>query len=311
MTDYVEYGFSHDEIHSSKQILRQYKWSRNPVQHRALTVFGPAPGARQQDEHCSSVFASPSERPITRRYVVEFKTSATLLREMFPNSRYSFLKNDTIAIASYSIEEFHNLTWVGGDGFKRLAFYIHGVQVRDSNGQARHGSYCPIMLENSANSSLSRREEPYLPILFSDIDVNYSETGCSARISWGGNVYARFSWKGTSVAMEECNSAPVKVPEHSEGVFVHRYLPSLETGRSANENDVLLSQSDVPSSVRLNFEQSSNGTIFKIEDLGMDKLPTLHHIVSRLAELPVFEVLGGTTTMYSGIRDFSAAEVLA
>lgn len=42
----------------------------------------------------------------------------------------------------------------------------------------------------------------------------------------------------------------------------------------------------------------------------MKSLPTLHHIVSRLAELPIFEILGGSMVESLGVTDFSEVEVL-
>ncbi len=87
--------------------------------------------------------------------MIKFKTSATLLRNMFPNSQYSFEKADTVATASFSLESLENLEWLGGRGYDVFAFYIHGVSYKLGDGQVLKGTYCPVMFGNLADSILT------------------------------------------------------------------------------------------------------------------------------------------------------------
>ena len=158
---YIEYGLSHDEIHASTQVLRHHLWKEKEITPfwRQPIVFGPLPGPRQDSfgrTHSQSLQSSTS----TKR-VIKFKTSATLLRNMFPNDRYSFAKPDTVATASFSLESLENLEWLGGRGYDLFALYIHGVSYKLGDGQVLNGTYCPVMFENQTDPvSLSRN--PFL-----------------------------------------------------------------------------------------------------------------------------------------------------
>jgi hypothetical protein len=304
--DYIDYGFSHDEIHSSTQLLRAYKWRQRPLRYRQPTVFGPAPGPRQ--DHYGRSHTVSLQHSTTIKRTIYFKTSATLLRNLFPNTYYSFTKPDTIAIASFTVETLSNMAWLGGGGYDLVGFYIHGVSVQDSKGNVRRGVYCPLMLENLTDPIITGREELGIPKLYSDITIEGNEEDCSVKVGWRGSVYAEFSWKHPE--RSEKGDISYTDDQQSEGLLVHKYMPSHEVGKSNCENDVLLNNSGMTSSVRSQRVSTPAGTSLKIKDLGVERLPTLHHIASRLAELPVFEILNGSVTEYQGMADFSAVEIL-
>jgi hypothetical protein len=46
---------------------------------------------------------------------------------------------------------------------------------------------------------------------------------------------------------------------------------------------------------------------FKIDALDWDCLPTLHHVVSRLEEIPVYEIVGAKVVEGVGVPDVGAA----
>jgi acetoacetate decarboxylase len=215
---------------------------------------------------------------------------------------------DTIAVASFSVETLSNMAWLGGGGYDLLGFYIHGVCVKDSNGKVRKGVYCPLMLENLTDPIITGREELGVPKLYSDIDIVEHGSDISVQIGWRGSTYAEFSWKNLRRKGRE---DAVNTEEHaSEGLLVHKYMPSHKISEPICENDVLLNKSGTTSSILSQRVSVPADTGIKIEDLGVEHLPTLHHIVSRLAELPVLEVLGGSVTEYQGVTDFSEVEIL-
>ncbi len=53
--------------------------------------------------------------------------------------------------------------------------------------------------------------------------------------------------------------------------------------------------------------QKADHADFQIHDLGLKKLPTLHHIVSRLAEIPVFEIVEANIVEADGVGDLLGA----
>lgn len=247
---------------------------------------------------------------MSTKRTIDFKTSATLLRNLFPNSHYSFIKPDTIATASFTVETLSNMAWLGGGGYDLLAFYIHEVRVTDSNGKMRRGIYCPLMLENLTDPIITGREELGIPKLYSDINIEESATHCSVKIGWRGNTFANFSWKNLTKIEKGHTLTPPEAPD-SEGLLFHKYMPSHQIGKSICENDILLpDKGEKTSSIQSQRVSLPIETEFKIEDLGVKILPTLHHIVSRLAELPIFEILGGSMVESLGVTDFSEVEVL-
>lgn len=234
--------------------------------------------------------------------MIRFKTSATLLRGLFPNGKYFFEKPDTVAIASYSIETLEDMAWLGGGGYSLLALYVHGVNYREENGRVRKGVYCPIMLENLADPILTGREELGVPKMFSDIDITRSsESSFKAKTSWRGAAWGHFEWKNLQKEAE-----PVPTGEgESEGLLLHKYIPGTGSSKPDADYDVLVNSQEKSSSV-LSFQTASPADVrFEINKLGWKQLPTLHSVISRLAELPMLEVLEGSLTKVQGLSDLS------
>ena len=46
---------------------------------------------------------------------------------------------------------------------------------------------------------------------------------------------------------------------------------------------------------------------FKIDGLDWDALPTLHHVTERLAEIPIYEIIGGRLVEGKGVPDVASA----
>lgn len=264
---------------------------------------------RPRQDHYGNSHTDSLRQSMSTKRIIEFKTSTTLLRNLFPNSHYSFTKLDTIATASFTVETLSNMAWLGGGGYDLLCFYIHGVCVMDSDGKMRKGIYCPLMLENLTDPIITGREELGVPKLYSDIDMEESGADCSVKIGWRGSTFAEFSWSNLT-GNEKENTLTPEVQD-SEGLLLHKYMPSHEIGKSICENNILLlNKAEKTSLIRSQRVSLLTETTFKIEDLGVKSLPTLHHIVSRLAEFPVFEILGGFVTESQGVTDFSEVEVL-
>ncbi|PKK45382.1 hypothetical protein CI102_10554 [Trichoderma harzianum] len=197
-------GFSHDEIHFSTQLPREYKWGQQPLQYRQPTVFGPSPGPRQ--DHRGNTFhrlftsfhddknVSYSSRP------VRLCCGTCSLIQDTP-----FSKLDTVTVASFSVEPLSNMAWLGGGGvgYNLLGFYIHDVCVEHQKGVQRKGTNCPVMLENLTDPIITGREELGISKLYSEIDIEESDNTCSVKISWRGNAYMQLSWQQLTPKVRE------------------------------------------------------------------------------------------------------------
>lgn len=302
--EYINYGLSHDEVHSSTQLYRRLKWRAQTVapRWRQTIAFGPLPGPIQLS--LSTWPDITSHKSTKNSASILFKTSATLLRNMFPNDRYQFEKPDTIAYATFTVESLQNLTWLGGGGYENAALYIHGVRYTSCNGPVRSGDYCPIMLENLADPIITGREELGMPKLISDIKIRSNTTSYQAEISWRGAQWAVVEL-GSLQASTDCPASNGS----NEGLFVHKYISSAYVDKPDADYDIFHPADSVPA-VKSILTADTSSTRLEFHDLGPHSLPTLHPIAGRLAELPMFEIVRATLTEYDGIPDFSKQQRL-
>lgn len=247
-----------------------------------------------------------SKKAKTMTTSIKFKTSGTLLRNLFPSKSYSFASTDTVVLASFMIQSRHNVELLGNQGFERVAFVIHGVNYTKPDGTVVSANFVPVIFENSADVITASREELGYPSVFSDIKLETPVDGAvSVSLSWRG-----IQWAKLSVTDLAASSAPK--PE-TEDMLVHRSLSKIADGTSTGEfdieQDILIVEKPTTASERENTGATANGNATSSEPHGLREsnqagieftphsqgdLPTLHHIVSRLAELPIFSIVSAT-----------------
>ncbi|GAB1196710.1 hypothetical protein APSETT444_005985 [Aspergillus pseudonomiae] len=307
MTSYI---YDHDEWDHSSEVLRQHLWAQNKqVYYRQPTVFGPMPGPRQDFWGRSRAAASSKATFCTAS--VRFKTSRTLLKNLLPNSSYSFTGMGTVAYATFSQTTLDGLDWLAGGGYNHFGLYIHGVQYRSADGKITEGSYLPVLFEDLADPILSGREELGFPKVFSTIDVNRRRHSYHVTTSWRGGVWGRLNLAGLEEKSEEQPQAngSMKTPPN---LLLHRYMPGVGKDRKGTpeaEYPVVVDSAEdltlVPS--RITRELRATDAKLEIDGLDWNQLPTLHHIVSRLAEVPVYKVIEAKVVEGEGVPDVSSA----
>jgi len=307
----IGYIYGHDEFDHSTQVLRKYLWSKNPHMYwRQPIVFGPMPGPRQDwygndraAKSLQSTFLSAS---------IKFKTSRTLLQNLFPNDRYSFISPSTVARASFSQTTLSGMDWLGGGGYRHIGLYIHGVQYKKQNGEVIKGTYMPILFESLADPIVSGREELGMPKLYTAIDVHERKSSYRLQTSWQGAVWGNFELEDLEDQDPGMDKGTIG-GEDDEGILVYRYMPKVgrdSKGEAAEEYPVFVPHAQegkiVPSSVtRVRRTKSAK---VNIDGLSWEALPTLHHVVSRLAEIPIDEVIDAKITEGLGVPDVSSAQ---
>lgn len=308
MSKYLDYGFSHDEIHASSQRLREYQWQRRACCYwRQPIVFGPLPGPRQDRWN----YPRPNglSEALSTVATVTFKTSGTLLRNLFPSPAYSFVSPNTVAEVSVSVQSIQGLSWLSGKGYKLVTFMFHGVQYCQQDGSTIQGSYCPVLFENLTDPILSGRDELGWPKLFSDIEVQQpSHTEYHAVISWNGVQWASVSMTTLQEQAVEGTSKNDEVgPASRSHLLVHKYIPTTtdKPCREMADADYTVLVKMSPTVVKQRLRTSA--AKFNITPRSEQELPTLYPIVQRLAELPVFEIVDCTVEVVQGMDDFSTA----
>jgi 2-polyprenyl-6-methoxyphenol hydroxylase-like FAD-dependent oxidoreductase len=306
VTKYLEYGFSHDEFHASTQRLREYQWQqRTRCYWRQPTVFGPLPGPRQD------LWNYPRPNGLldatSTVATIRFRTSGTLLRNLLPSAAYSFILPDTVAEASVCVQSIKNLPWLSGKGYDLVAFYFHGLQYQQQDGSVVRGSFIPVLFENLTDPILTGREELGWPKLFSDIEIRQSsDAEYQVQLSWNGVQWASISMTGLQEQALEQTAAQTG-PEGQSCVLVHKFMPTTtrQPRREMADADYTVAVSVFPPVIR----QRLRATTAKLSVMARSEqeLPTLHPIVKRLAELPVFDILEATLDEVQGMDDFSTA----
>ncbi|KAL3457403.1 hypothetical protein BJX64DRAFT_18920 [Aspergillus heterothallicus] len=302
----TEYIYGHDEFDHSTQILRKHLWSKSPQKYwRQPIVFGPMPGPRQDFEGNSRL--TLSSKSTFQTTSIRFKTSRTLLQSLLPNDSYSFGTASTVATASISQTLLNGMDWLGGGGYRHLGLYIEGVQYKKANGETVNGTYLPILFESLTDPIVSGREELGMPKLYSAIDANERDQSYYLQASWQGAVWGRFRWEG----LVDEDPAAHTVPADG-GVLVHRYVPKVgadSKGEAEAEYPVFVPNADESKLLvsRVTRVRTATKAGFEIDGLDWKALPTLHHIISRLAEIPIDEILSAKVVEGEGVSDVSSA----
>ncbi|KAL2812178.1 hypothetical protein BJX63DRAFT_397188 [Aspergillus granulosus] len=308
MTGFSNYNFGHDEFDNSTQKLREWTWNRIPNPYWRMPIaFGPMPGPRQTHlgvprDGTNSTFTTAS---------IKFKTSRTVLQNLFPPGRkgWRFTAPDTIAYASFSQTTLNKMEWLGGSGYKHIGLYIHGVEYAKDDGSVVQGTYLPILFESLTDPIVSGREELGMPKLYTSVDVYRRSNSYRIRTGWEGALWGNFLLEDL-VEVDPSTATGALSGEADAGILAYKYLP--KSGR-ANKNvaaeeyaifDPYADEVPTPKPQRVYTAKKAS---IRIDALDWEQLPTLHHVISRLAEVPVFEVVGAKLVEGTGVPDVAVA----
>ena len=204
------------------------------------------------------------------------------------------------------------MDWLGGGGYNHLGLYIHGVEyTHPTSGNKVSGTYMPILFESLADPIISGREELGMPKLYSGIDVfRRGEGGYHVKTSWQGVNWGSFSLSGLKANDPNASTGSVS-GEADEGIIVHRYIPSVgKEKKGVAEADYACFDRFEEAEPKPRVSRSWEARDAKVEIDGGDwtSLPTLHHVVSRLAEIPIYEVVGAKVVEGVGVPDVSGCK---
>jgi hypothetical protein len=305
---FTNYNFGHDEWDNSTQKLREWSWSRIPNTYWRMPIaFGPMPGPRQTHfglprNGTKSTFITAS---------IKFKTSRTVLQNLFPPSRsgWRFTAPDTVAYASFSQTTLNKMEWLGGSGYNHIGLYVHGVEYVKKDGSVAKGAYLPILFESLTDPIVSGREELGMPKLYTSIDVYRREKSYRIRTGWQGALWGNFLLEDL-VETDPSTELGGITGDSDDGILAYKYVP--KTGRAnkgigAEEHVTFDPFSEADPKPRPQKIFKTTKASFEIDPLDWEQLPTLHHVISRLAEVPVYEIVGAKVVEGEGVPDVSGA----
>ncbi|KAL2203512.1 FAD/NAD(P)-binding domain-containing protein [Sarocladium strictum] len=306
MMAYTSYNCGHDEWDSASQKFRKWQWAQKPNLYWRMPVsFGPFPGPRQTVEGVPrtathSTFTTAS---------IKFKTSRTVLQNLFPSTSFRFKSPGTVAYASFSQTTLNKMEWLGGSGYRHIGLYIHGVQYVQKDGSVLDGTFLPILFESLTDPIVSGREELGMPKLYCTVDIWRRSSSYRIQTGWQGVQFGSVSLEGLTEGDPGASKGTIG-GEDDDGIFAYKYIPKVgERGQADVEHATFVPHAEeakvVPSKVQRVFTAKTGSVRF--DPLDWESLPTLHHVISRLAEIPIYEVISGKVVEGLGVPDVSSA----
>lgn len=321
MLKYTAYNFGHDEWDASTKALENHLATKDPAQRlRAPYGFGSAPGPRQplglptSYVDIQGLRNSCPERFTT--YSVRFASSRTYLQNLLPPG-FAFTSPATVVRASIQCTTLDGMTWLSGSGYNLVQLSLHGVNYTKRDGSKVFGSYAPVLFEDLADPIITGRDDVGFPKLFADIDVREDGgVGVAVVLRWRGTQFARIGIEGLKMEQSPLpnGDAPVKAgpgpppPPPEQGLLVYRYVPAVgQPGKTDAEYAVLCPYPPSPSPPK-----SPKGLVSKSASLTFaahdwQSLPTLHHVVQKLADMPVYGIEEANKVSGAGVDDLRGA----
>lgn len=294
--------YSHDEYVHTTQKLREYLWRKEGSQWSMPTIFGPIP-ASHSTLHGANTTGSKYEYI---RLCIKFQTSSSLLENLLPRSFLNLAVPGDLANASFVHTKHLNVSWLGGQSYSELAFYIHNVQYIKSDGSNLSGSFLAIVFVNSPDVLTGDREALGIPKVFCDLDLAAegkdleNSSSYSLKASWQGLLFLEVQVQ--DLGPIRTSEKPLKEDDTSDLVFTHRYIPALGNKGKPLADSIVCLPSILPQPVRTEVRMLA-GSKADIRWNRSDEYthPTLRNIIGRLSELNVLDVIEATVAKGDGM----------
>ena len=243
---------------------------------RMPTCFGPAPSPRQDAN------GVPWSNPMARITAItaSFLTTAGALQSLLPHGA-ELLGEPVVTVEFMYIRE---LQWLAGRGYNTLGVRFP-IAVASGEGAVK-GPFLSVLWENLADPILTGREELGFAKLYCDLP---------APSTLGGTTTCRASWDGHGFCELTLRDAVNAVPGASDhdGLLHFTTMPRIGVAGQATSQGWALT----PPSPSVEILSHRHGAAaVRFVGSTWEQLPTLAHIVNRLAALPIVEPRGGTVT---------------
>jgi hypothetical protein len=305
---YTAHNFGHDEIDNSANIFKRWLWSQKKDMFWRMPIgFGPFPGPRQ--DHLGRPRGGQPERTFVTASI-KFKTSRTYLETLFPTESFTFADRATVCTASISITTLGNMSWLGGGGYNHCGLYIHGVKYTKKDGTSIVGTHLPVLFESSTDPIVSGRDELGMNKIFCDIDVDRTGDSYRAKCSWRGAQFLDFELAGLQTDDPKSEQGTIG-GEADYGILTYKYIPAVgEPGKADVEYACVVPHEEearlAPATVTAVARTATPSMTFDAKD--WNSLPTLHHVTSALAQIPVYEIVSAKVVEGLGVPDVSACK---
>jgi hypothetical protein len=255
--------------------------------YRMPTHFGPAPGPRQLPDGVRDPKGSPRRLSVAASFLTDGAQLETHLPEGF-----------TLAGEPVVSVEFHYMTgidWLAGRGYTMIT--VSWPATFTGRQDKATGSFLAVVWENLADPIITGRGETGYPKIYAEI---------SEPRLWDGAQICTAGWMGfrfLEVTVSELHDrTPSPTMPRSDGALMLKYVPCTGAWGEADLHQVTLTPSGDPDRT-IERLQAGVGTV-RFHRVAWSDLPTMHHVVNALAELPIIEPRGGSLTHSRGGKTF-------
>jgi hypothetical protein len=261
---------------------------------RMPTVFGPSPGPRGDHEGRPFSFEDSVRITATASFLTEASSLARLLPPGFE------LAGEPVVTLEWTALQC--LQWLAGRGYNMLGIK-YNARFTGAHDQAE-GPFLAVLWENRTEPIITGREELGFAKLYCELPEPRELDGeLHYFAAWDKHVFIRLTLS------ELADAAPAAAASRpADGVLHHRYVPRVS---APGEHDVSEAVLTPAGGFAQRVEKYQRGRA-RVEFMQSTwkQLPTLHHIVNVLAELPQLESRGASWSRTRGGKDLSDQRVL-
>ena len=261
--------------------MSEQPWLRMPV------GFGPtvspryAPGGGTFDPATSQ-----------RRIMVQavFDTDADAVRALLPPG----LETTEEPRIAFEFTYLSELAWLAGRGYNLVGVRVSARHPGDS---PLDGWFQPVVWENLCEPILSGREELGWSKIFCDLPpAEETDGACRARASWDGFEFLTLELDG----LETTDAAGTALVP----IFHRKYIPATGDWGRADVDYLTVTPAGGHPPTLLDRRAAGNARVV-INRPRWEDMPTQHHIVGALADIPIGDFVSGGVTRTRGGKDLS------
>ncbi|KAI0974292.1 hypothetical protein F4678DRAFT_486179 [Xylaria arbuscula] len=295
MMAYTAHNFGHDEIDNSSNVFKRWLWSANPsLSWRMPLSFNPgaAPPA-----------PGPSKRPFVTTSV-KFRTSRTYLETLFPTDSFRFRSPGTICTASISATTLIDPSYPE----RYCGLYFHDVEYTKKDGSSIVGMYLAVLLADAVAPAVN--EEPCMGRVHCQMDAVHKLGSYRLTASWRGVQFLDLRVDGLETAnlsaedeegVDNVANSAAKV-----NILTYRYVPAVgHPGKADAEYACVAPRARVSEETNAVQRSTNAAILFSAGD--WTSLPTLHHVASGLAGMPIYDIVGAKMVEGSGVVEAAPA----
>ncbi len=273
--------------------------------YRMPSHFGPSPGPRQKLD--GTKYTAEEAAASTCSVSVSFLTDAKKLDARLPPG-FSLFGDPIVNVTCTNMK---NLWWLAGRGYN---MYTVNFPATFNGEEQLSGGFVPVLWENLFDPIMTGREELGFPKLWAEIpDIDERDGTARTSASWLGFEFSEI------VVKDLVESAEPPIRRVGPSIF-YKVIPRtghpgefdcayVTTSAPAPTGEVKAANPTPPAPSNAQYWKGSGSVRFN--EATFEQLPTLMHIVNKLADLDVIEVVAaGMTKTTSGAMGLAGQRIV-